>query len=94
MTYMAVCIDGNKTMTVTFGDQDEFLRWRAIIDEIKDAAAGIIAKCPDPEYQTETNVHAMHSWLTHVDAMMEAGTPVLPSILSARDDFMEVIADQ
>eukprot|EP00978_Attheya_sp_CCMP212_P011421 scaffold28196_cov55-Attheya_sp.AAC.2 len=93
MTYMVVYMDGDQTMALRFTDEAGFLRWEAINHEIKDEASRIIAECPCPEHLTPVNVQAIRIWLQHIDAMVEAGTPVLPSILSAMDNFVRVIAD-
>jgi hypothetical protein len=37
------------------------------------------------------NVQVIGIWLERVDAMVEAGRPVIPSILSVRNNFVRVI---
>eukprot|EP00978_Attheya_sp_CCMP212_P026233 scaffold85866_cov55-Attheya_sp.AAC.3 len=95
MTYMAMYIDGEQTMVIKFGDQAGYLRWEATIREIKAEAkaARIIAECPDPDHLTTANVQVIRIWIKRVDVMVEAGRPVVvPSILSARNNFLRVIA--
>lgn len=91
MTYTGLYIDGEQTMVIKFGDEQGFHRWNAIIDEIKEEAARIIAECPDSDNLTMANVQAIRTWLERVDAMVGAGTPVIPSILSARNNFVRVV---
>eukprot|EP00978_Attheya_sp_CCMP212_P045074 scaffold332752_cov28-Attheya_sp.AAC.1 len=92
MTYTAMYIDGEQTMVIKFGDQVGYLRWEGTICEIKAEAARIITECPDSDNLTTANVQAIRIWIKRVDAMVEAGRPVVPSILSARNNFIRVIA--
>jgi hypothetical protein len=94
MTYTAMYIDGEQTMVIKFGDQAGYLRWEGTIREIKAEAARIITECPDSDNLTTANVQAIRIWINRVDAMVEAGRPVVPSILSARINFVRVIAGE
>eukprot|EP00978_Attheya_sp_CCMP212_P006986 scaffold16320_cov47-Attheya_sp.AAC.1 len=94
MTYTAMYIDGEQTMVIKFGDQASYLRWEGTIREIKTEAARIITECPDSDNLTTANVQAIRIWIKHVDAMVEAGRPVVPSILSARNNFVRVITGE
>eukprot|EP00978_Attheya_sp_CCMP212_P016735 scaffold44057_cov59-Attheya_sp.AAC.2 len=76
MTYMVVYMDGDQTMALRFTDKAGFLRWKAIIHEIKDEAARIIAKCPCPEHLMPVNVQSIRIWLQHVDAMVSASPTI------------------
>eukprot|EP00978_Attheya_sp_CCMP212_P049279 scaffold642300_cov59-Attheya_sp.AAC.1 len=88
-------IDGDKTLVIKFADQPDFLRQgKVIMDEIKEECSRIIAECPDPNNLTANNVQAIRVWLDHVDAMVEVRRPVIPSVLSARNNFVEAIGDQ
>jgi hypothetical protein len=60
---------------------------------IKQEAARIIAANPDAENLTVADVNAIRNWLRSVDAMVEVGTPVSPSILRARISFALAISD-
>eukprot|EP00978_Attheya_sp_CCMP212_P002639 scaffold5374_cov37-Attheya_sp.AAC.1 len=92
MTYTAMYIDGEQTMVIKFGDQAGYLKWEGTIREIKAEAARIITECPDSDNLTTANVQAIRIWIKRVDAMVEAGRPVIPSILSSRNNFVRVIA--
>jgi hypothetical protein len=60
---------------------------------IKLEAARIVEDNPNPEDLSVANVPAIRIWLMHVDAMMEAGMSVLPSILTARNSFAQAIGE-
>jgi hypothetical protein len=92
MTYKGIYVDGDNTVAIQFIDQEAFLKWEVNNHEIKVEATRIISECPDTKFLTAAHVEAIRTWLQHVNAMVEAGTPVLPSILSAANDFIRAIA--
>jgi hypothetical protein len=94
MAYKGMYLDGDQPMVVQFPDQAGFVSWAATIKEIKDEAARIIAECPDTDHLTGDNIQAIRIWLQRIDAMVKAGTPVIPSILSARNNFVTAIAGE
>eukprot|EP00978_Attheya_sp_CCMP212_P019909 scaffold56522_cov59-Attheya_sp.AAC.7 len=93
MTYNVVYMDGDHTITLSFIDQRAYLRWNACMAAIKQKAACIVEDNSNPEDLLVANVPAIRIWITHVDAMMEAGMSVLPSILIARNLFAQAIGE-
>ncbi len=61
---------------------------------IKQEAARIVEDNPNPKNLSVANVSAIRIWLRHVDAVVVAGTPVLPSILTTRNEFDQAISDK
>eukprot|EP00978_Attheya_sp_CCMP212_P001196 scaffold2505_cov63-Attheya_sp.AAC.1 len=94
MVYTGVYMDGELRLIIKFADQPDFLRWKVSMDEIREECNHIIAECSDPNNLPANNVQAIRVWLDRVDSLVDAGRPVLPSVLYARNRFVEAIADQ
>jgi hypothetical protein len=94
MTYNVLYMDGVQAISFHFLDQRAFLLWNECMAAIKQEAARIIEGTPKPEDLSVANVAAIRIWLSHVDGVVGAGTPVLPSILRTRNAFDQVIGDK
>jgi hypothetical protein len=94
MAFNTLYFDGaTPTMRIAFPDIAAFVRWELHVSKIKQEAARIVTENPKPHHKSDDNVWAIHKWLKKVDAFIESGTPVLPSILSARQTFIEVVIE-
>jgi hypothetical protein len=91
MTYTAFCMDGEETMVLHFEDRPKFDKWAKSMTMVKEQAARIIAVAPDPKNLCLLDREDIRNWLHHVNFMVNAGTPMLPSILKARINFAETI---
>jgi hypothetical protein len=92
MTFNTIYLDGRSPMYIAFADAPAFWRWEHTISNIKQEAARIVFENPEPDNQSEENIQAICAWVKCVDALVESGVPVLPSILAARLTFIEVAA--
>eukprot|EP00978_Attheya_sp_CCMP212_P037641 scaffold179330_cov33-Attheya_sp.AAC.2 len=93
MTYPVVYIDGDHTMFLQFEDSEWFHAWEECMDAIKAEAARIVASIHDVHNLSVSNVAAIRIWIQTVDAVVEVGQDVLPSILSARNSFAQTIGN-
>ena len=91
MTYKGIYLDGAEPMFLQFEDSVGFQLWEQSMTAIKQEAARIIAFNPEAENLTIEEVYAIRNWIRCVDELVEARTPVLPSILRARISFAEAI---
>eukprot|EP00978_Attheya_sp_CCMP212_P002811 scaffold5777_cov66-Attheya_sp.AAC.3 len=92
MTYNVVYMGGFHMINLHLLDQRAFLLWNECMAAIKEQeAAHIVEDNPNPEDLSVANVFAICIWLRHVDAVVEGGTPVLPSILTMRNAFAQAI---
>jgi hypothetical protein len=94
MTFKGVCLDGNEKVVVEFEDSRGFQIWQQSMTSIKQEAARIVAANDDAENLREEDVKAVRNWMRRVDEMVEARTPVLPSVLRAINTFAEAIKDR
>eukprot|EP00978_Attheya_sp_CCMP212_P013162 scaffold32964_cov48-Attheya_sp.AAC.1 len=94
MVYTGVYMDGELPLIIKFADKPDCLRWKVSMDEIREECNRIIAECSDPNNLPANNVQAIRVWLDRVDSIVDAGRPVPPSFLYARNRFVEAIADQ
>ena len=81
-------------MMVEFDDSSGFHNWQQSMEAIKQEASRIVAANEDTENIRMEDVHAVRNWIRRVDEMVEARTPVLPSILRERNTFAEAIKDR
>jgi hypothetical protein len=93
MTFIATYIDGEETMVVEFEDRAGYFNWQTSMSAIKQEVDRIVDANSDAANQSIAQVDALRNWLRCVDAMVEAGTPVAPSILRVRIEFAEAISD-
>jgi hypothetical protein len=93
MTYKTLYIDGEETMMLEFESIASYNRWAQTMSAIKQEADNIIAANPDKNNLSIADVKAIRNWLKQVDALVEARTPVSPSILKATISFREAISD-
>jgi hypothetical protein len=95
MTYNALYMDGMEAVIIHFVNQDFFRKWEQSMEAIKDEAARIsaVAAAGDQDHISIAIVASIRNWLRAVDAMVDAGQPVLPSIVSARASFAEAIGE-
>ena len=84
MPYNVIHLDGKEQMLLQFENGEGYLRWQRLIGAIKQEAARIIAAYPDTDDMSIEGVDTIRCWLRSVDAMVEAHTPVPPSIMRAR----------
>ena len=93
MAFNTLYFDGATPMRIAFSDRAAFVRWELHMSEIKQEASRIVTENPKPHHKSDDNARAIQKWLKKVDAFIETGTPVLPSILSARQTFIEVVIE-
>jgi hypothetical protein len=91
MTYKGLYIDGEETMVLTFEDMVKFQVWERSMTVVKQEASRMVAAAPDATKLSANDVATIRKWLDGVSEMVEAGTPMLPSILKARVNFAETI---
>jgi hypothetical protein len=93
MTFNALYIDGEKVLRVEFDDSTGYHMWQQSMTAIKEEAARINDTIGDPANLSIAEVAAIRNWLTFVDAMVDAGTTIVPSIRCARTSWAEAISD-
>eukprot|EP00978_Attheya_sp_CCMP212_P022725 scaffold68194_cov58-Attheya_sp.AAC.12 len=74
-------------MFLQFEDSEWFHTWEECMNAIKAEAARIVASIHDADNLSVPNVAATRIWIQTVDAVVEVGQEVLPSILTARNSF-------
>jgi hypothetical protein len=94
MTFKGVCKDGDDELVVEFEDRNKFLIWQQSMTAIKEEAGRIVAENENAENLTKEDVNAVRNWIRRVTEMVEANTPVLPSVLRAKDTFAEAINER
>jgi hypothetical protein len=94
MTFKGIYIDGDQEIILEFEDSSGFQIWQQSMTAIKQEAAIIVAANEDAESLRMEDVNALRNWIRRVDEMVEARTPVLPSILTARNEFAEAIKNR
>eukprot|EP00978_Attheya_sp_CCMP212_P034007 scaffold140367_cov54-Attheya_sp.AAC.4 len=92
-TYNAIYMDGEEVMYVQFQNCEEYDAWHQCIDALKVEASRIIAAYPDPDEILVAGAAAIRNLILHVDAMVEARMPVIPSVLRARNNFADLIRE-
>ena len=91
MTYKGLYIDGEETMILYFEDMVQFQVWEQSMTVVKQEASRMVAAAPDATNLSVNDVASIRKWLDGVSEMVEASTPMLPSILKARVNFAETI---
>jgi hypothetical protein len=94
MTFNTLYLDGATPMRIPFPDQAAFIIWEVSMSKVKEEAERIVTENPKPNHRTKVNLQAIRKWLTNVDALINSGTPMLPSILSARQTFLDVVSHE
>jgi hypothetical protein len=94
MPFKGVCLDGYEQMAVEFEDKSSFVDWQLSMMAIKAEAHCIVLACDHRQANlTMEDVRAIRNWIRRVNEMVQASTPVLPTILTARDTFADTIED-
>ena len=86
-------LDGEEQMLLQFENKEVYLEWQRLIGAIKQEAARIISAYLESNDIGIEGEDAIRCWLRSVDAMVEAHTPVPPSIMRARVDLAGAVGD-
>lgn len=92
-TFNGIYLDGDKVMDVMFEDEEEYDSWYKCTNALKEEASRIIAAHPDPEDLSSAGAEAIRNWILHVNTMLEARIPVIPSVLKVRNDWTQLIRE-
>ena len=81
-------------MVVEFEYSSGFQIWQQWMMVFKQEAALVVAANGDAGNPRMEDVNSVRNWIRRVDELVEVRTPVLPSVLRARNTFAEAIEDR